>query len=434
MEVNTLLTKLIKNSAILLSGNTAANILNFFSLALITRSIDIAHFGYFSLFIIYWEIVYRIFSPQSFEVFIQKANHFLANKREKQIPKLIKIFALFDFTFVIFGFFISYFFSSFFINFFEVPSEFSASLKLLCFTILTLLLSNISFGIFRLFGEFKFQALNTFILSFFKFLAFLITFCIDPSLDNFALSYVLSYVASFLTTFILIEHVLKKHALDLKKVFISKIDWIIIKELNIISTVIYQSFSSIYRIIPRQLDIVLLGKFSNPETIALFKVAKDISNILSKIFDSLYQSIYPEIARLFASNQLLLAKKLINKIISILFFTGIFSYFLFYTFGYQFIDLLFGELYLDSYYIILIFLIGVILQVSSLPLAPILYSRGLFKEAFLNMVISTVLNLLIMIILIYKYSAVGAALSFVLFYVSWCFLTLLTIKKKEIFK
>ena len=81
----------------------------------------------------------------------------------------------------------------------------------------------------------------------------------------------------------------------------------------------------------------------------------------------------------------------------------------------------------------LIFLVGVVLQVSTLSLAPILYSKGYFKESLMNTLVASLIYLIIMIILIQKLDVIGAAISFVIFYVFWISFTMLTIKSKRIF-
>lgn len=433
MALNFLLRNLFKNSLTLLSGNFFAYILNFISLAIIARSIDISSFGYFSLFVVYWEIFYRIFNPQSFEMFIQQANKFKSKNQFDSISMLLKFLLLVDFIVIPFGFIFSLIFSRIFIISFDIPLEHVLSLKILCFCILAYLFSNISIAIFRFYNKFNIQALNTFFLAAIKLLLFSLVSFKNPSLYNFAQAFLLSHIINAIMTLFLINYVLTLNKLSLIEIFKSKINFQLIKKLKIIYSIIYQSFNTTIKTVPRQIDIVLLGSFSTPESIALFKIGKDLSNILIKIFDSFYQAMYPEISKLFINNEYSLAKKYILGISGFLFLSSIFCYLVFYLFGLNIIELIFTTKYLGAYEIMLIFLVGVVLQVSTLPMAPILYSKGYFKESLINTVFASLISLVIMIILIQKLDVIGAAVSFVIFYIIWIAFTVLTIKSKRIF-
>ena len=255
----------------------------------------------------------------------------------------------------------------------------------------------------------------------------------NPSLYNFAQAFLLSHIINAIMTLFLINYVLTLNKLSLIEIFKSKINFQLIKKLKIIYSIIYQSFNTTIKTVPRQIDIVLLGSFSTPESIALFKIGKDLSNILIKIFDSFYQAMYPEISKLFTNNEYALAKKYILGISGFLFVSSIFCYLVFYLFGLNIIELIFTTKYLGAYEIMLIFLVGVVLQVSTLPMAPILYSKGYFKESLINTVFASLISLVIMIILIQKLDVIGAAVSFVIFYIIWISFTVLTIKSKRIF-
>jgi O-antigen/teichoic acid export membrane protein len=433
VAVNIILKKLVSNAATLLSGSIPANIFNLLSIAILARSLEVNLFGYFSLFVVYSEIFLKLFNTQNFEIFIQQANIFKNAKKFKNISMLIKYFFIIDLITLTFGFIAALSLSKFFIFQLEIPVDYLVTIRILCLSIIALIFNNMSMAIFRFYNYFQFQALNTLLNAFLKFCFFVGVSYNVVSLENFAIALVVAQAISALFSVFLINHILSKNLHSLFTVFLCKIDRSLFKKLNLIKTTIYHSLNVSIKQIPRNLDIVILGKFSNPEIVAFFKIAKDISNIILKILDSIYQAMYPEISRLFSINETALAKLFTLKISALLSLLGILGYIIFFFFGNFFIEILFGANYLNSYPMILIYLIGILLQIATLPLAPILFAKGFFKESFFNMLVSNIFCLPIMIILIYKFNGLGASASFVVFYIIWITLTLNTIKRKGIF-
>tara|TARA_Y100000590_G_scaffold464223_1_gene633144 strand:+ start:1635 stop:2939 length:1305 start_codon:yes stop_codon:yes gene_type:complete len=433
VEVNMIFKKLISNATTLLSGSVLANIFNLISLTILARSLDVKLFGYFSLFVVYSEIILRLFNTQSFEIFIQQANIFKKDKNFKNIAMLIKYFFAIDLITLSIGFILAFALSKFFVLRFDIPMEYLITIRILCFSIIALIFNNISMAIFRFYNYFKFQAFQTLINSLLKLCFFVVVSYNFTSMENFAIALVCAQGISALFSIFLVNHILTKHLQSLFVIFLCKIDTALFKKLHLIKTIIYHSLNASIKTIPRGLDIVILGKFSSPEIVAFFKIAKDMSNIILKILDSIYQAMYPEISRLFSIGKVDLAKSFTLKISTFLSLIGILGYIIFFFFGNFFIEVLFGAKYLNSYPMILIYLIGVTLQIATLPLAPILFAKGLFKESFINMLVANIISFPIMIILIYNFNGMGASASFVVFYIVWISLTLNTIINKRVF-
>lgn len=58
--------------------------------------------------------------------------------------------------------------------------------------------------------------------------------------------------------------------------------------------------------VSRQLDTVILGA----EIVGIYKIAKEVANLIAKLTDPVYQAIYPEFAKLLANGKKLEAIKI----------------------------------------------------------------------------------------------------------------------------
>ena len=69
----------------------------------------------------------------------------------------------------------------------------------------------------------------------------------------------------------------------------------------IVSFLAYNELNALLGMIPKQLDIVLLGYFRNPMEVGYYKLAKSLTNVVSYLVAPLQSVTYPELAKLWGS-------------------------------------------------------------------------------------------------------------------------------------
>ena len=69
----------------------------------------------------------------------------------------------------------------------------------------------------------------------------------------------------------------------------------------ILSFLAYNDLNALLGMIPKQLDIVLLGYFRNPMEVGYYRLAKSLANVVSYLVAPLQSVTYPELARLWGS-------------------------------------------------------------------------------------------------------------------------------------
>ena len=417
------LKKVLKNAGILFSGNIGANIFGLLSVAIFTHSQGAKIFGYYVLFLAFIEIVDKIFNFQTWQAFIKFATDFQVKDEHHNVMMLLKYSFLVDLISLIVATIISLVLSNYAMNFFDIPKEYYSLLLLMSLTIL-FKTTEISTGVFRLYDRFKIQAKIAVYSSAIKFTMFALIALVAPSFELFVYATVLAQFITMMMKYFYAKSVLNEHNITIVEILKEKVNMLLLKELKIFSFIVYNNFDIAVRMVSRQLDTVILGKLYGAEIVGIYKIAKEVANLIAKLTDPVYQAIYPEFAKMLANGKKLEAKQMAIKISLYAGGAGLVFYGLFALLGEWAIGLAFGSEFLGAYDVILVYFIAIFVAVISIPLVPMLFSYGLAKEAFYNQVLATVAYAIVIYPLTYYCEAIGSAIAYIVFYVVWLLLTM----------
>lgn len=177
--------------------------------------------------------------------------------------------------------------------------------------------------------------------------------------------------------------------------------------------------NSTIRMLSREADELIIAGMTTPTALGLFKVAKQFSRILPMLTDPLYQSIYPELARLRAAGNRKQFVSLMKR--TTLFVSGIaISGWLFFVlWGDWLIALSVGIDYHDAYWIAVIYMFALIIALCTFSFTPAMLAIGLPTNSLRALFSSTVVYFSSLIIFVNLIGILGASLSYVIFYISW---------------
>jgi O-antigen/teichoic acid export membrane protein len=423
------LKKVLKNATILFSGNMGANILGLLSVAVFTHSQGAEVFGYYVLFLTFIEIIDRVFNFQTWQAFIKFATDFQVKNEHHNLMMLLKYSFLVDLISLIVATFVALFLSSFAMDFFNIPHDYYVLLLLMSLTIL-FKTTEISAGVFRLYDRFKVQAKIAVYSSAIKFAMFCMIALFAPSFEMFVYATVLAQFITMMMKYFYAKSVLYEHNITIVDVLKEKVNVPLLKELKIFSFIVYNNFDVAVRMLSRQLDTVILGKLYGAEVVGIYKIAKEVANLMAKLTDPVYQAIYPEFAKMLANGKKLEAKQMAIKISFYAGVVGFIFYGLFTLLGEWAIGLAFGSEFLEAYQVSMIYMIAILIAMISLPLPSLMHSFGLAKYAFINQVTSVLIYVIISVILISKFSMIGAAVSMIIFHIIWLIIAIMIVKNQ----
>ena len=429
MSNHSSLNKVLKNAGTLLSGNIGANIFGLLSIAIFTHSQGAVIFGYYVLFLTFIEIIDRIFNFQTWQAFIKFATDFQVKNDHSNVMMLLKYSFLVDLVSLIVATLVAAGLSIYAMSFFDIPQKYYHLLLLMSLTIL-FKTTEISTGIFRLFDRFKVQAKIAVYSSATKFVMFGVIAIFTPSFKMFIYATVFTQFITMVMKYFYAKSVLNEHDIYIVEILKEKVNMPLLNELKIFSFIVYNNFDIAVRMISRQLDIVILGKLYGVEIVGIYKIAKEASSLIAKLTDPVYQAIYPEFARMLASGKKLEARQMAIKISLYAGGVGLIFYGLFVLFGKWAIVFAFGKDFVEAYSVSIVYIIAIVIAMISLPLPPLIHSFGLAGHALFNQIISTFLYGVILIILVAKFSMLGAAISMIIFHIIWLFIALIIVNKK----
>jgi O-antigen/teichoic acid export membrane protein len=419
---------IVKNAGILLSGNVAANILGLLSLSIFTHTLGATQFGYYALFLTYLEIIGKLFGFQSWQGFIKYGADFKEKKERNNFLMLLKYSFLIDLCTSLFAFVIALSFSAMMLSFFEIPSEYSSSIMAMT-CIVAFQAIEVTTGIFRVYDKFKIQAKIAVYVSAIKLVFFGFVALFAPTFESFIVATVIAQLVATMLKFYFAKQLIAEDCIKITDVIRVKIDFNLFKEIKYLSFIVYNNFSWSVRMVSRQFDIVVLGRLFGAEVVGLYKIAKEVANIIAKLTDPIYQTIYPEFARMLSKGEKLETKRVAIKVATITAASGCVFFLGFVVLGKWAVGLAFGNEFLGAYSITLVYFLAVFIAMVSLPLAPLLLANGLAKEAFYNQLHATIGYVIVLYPLTFYYAAIGTSLAYVVFYLLWIAFTIRTIKK-----
>lgn len=419
---------IVKNAGILLSGNVAANILGLLSLSIFTHTLGATQFGYYALFLTYLEIIGKLFGFQSWQGFIKYGADFKEKKERSNFLMLLKYSFLIDLCTSLFACVIALSFSAMMLSFFEIPSEYSSSIMAMT-CIVAFQAIEVTTGIFRVYDKFKIQAKIAVYVSAIKLFFFGVVALFSPTFESFIVATVVTQLIATIFKFYFSKQLMAEDGIEITDVLRAKIDFGLFKEIKYLSFIIYNNFSWSVRMVSRQLDIVVLGRLFGAELVGLYKIAREVANIIAKLTDPIYQTIYPEFARMLSKGEKLETKRVAIKVATITAASGCVFFLGFVVLGKWAVGLAFGNEFLGAYSITLVYFLAVFIAMVSLPLAPLLLANGLAKEAFYNQLHATIGYVIVLYPLTLYYAAIGTSLAYVVFYLLWIAFTIRTIKK-----
>jgi O-antigen/teichoic acid export membrane protein len=179
------------------------------------------------------------------------------------------------------------------------------------------------------------------------------------------------------------------------------------------------NFNLTIRILSREADILLISGFVSVYEIGLFKIAKQLGQILSLIVDPIYQTIFPELSKLWIKKDYHNFINIRKRIFKIGFFVSILSWTTFLLFGKFAINIFFGEEFINVYYLTITYSIAIIISVITVSYQPTLLAIGDPKRAFLANIVATILYFVSLFFLLPLIGIQGASLSYISYYLAW---------------
>jgi O-antigen/teichoic acid export membrane protein len=160
-----------------------------------------------------------------------------------------------------------------------------------------------------------------------------------------------------------------------------------------------------------ELATVFLGWLDTTESVAFFKVAMQGMILIALGLNSINSVIMPQVARLYKQGDLKQTQKLLTHSVRLSSFVSLPIILVLIFFGQFAIDLLYGKEYLSAYTLLVILCVGQAVNVLMGSVGVVLNMTHNEKYSLRALLISLFISVLLLLVLIPIYSAIGAAIA-----------------------
>jgi O-antigen/teichoic acid export membrane protein len=416
-----LLRRLFKNAAVLFSGNMAASLLGLASLALTARALGVEDFGVLVLIATYVMVVDKLVNFQSWQAVIKYGADALEEKKDQDFKSLVKFGFMLDGATAILGTLIGAS-AAWFVGNWRGWDEQHVLMAALYSIVILFHIQGTPTGLLRIFNKFNKVAYQQAIAAFIKLLGVSIAFFSGAGLWMFLLVWgIVDILGKVLLVYFAWQELKQR---NYRSILGSKVSGIAQNFPGLWGFALTTNINSSIRMTSRELDIMIIAAILSPAAVGLYKIAKQFSLVIQKTIDPLYQSIFPELARLYAKGEVkeFVRFGLRSSLLAGLFALGV--WFFFYFFGELVIGLIVGNEYLDAIGVMLWYMMAIVVATVAFPLQPAMLSMGRPHTTLWVHLAATAIYFTALSILLPSIGLVGAGVSYLIYYISWTFFML----------
>jgi O-antigen/teichoic acid export membrane protein len=185
--------------------------------------------------------------------------------------------------------------------------------------------------------------------------------------------------------------------------------WVMLFSLNI---------NTFRKLVTNNADIVVIGWLSTPAQAGIYQLAERLSSYFGRFTDPVYDSIFPEVSRLYAAEGPRQVKPLTQRVTRVMLFALVAFIGGAYLFSGWLIPLIFGSEYVPA---IPVFYVAVLANIWTVLLwAPsVLIAAGKVKQLTAINIISSLVMLVLLFVLTKHWGSLGAAMAQVAYHLTW---------------
>jgi O-antigen/teichoic acid export membrane protein len=400
-----LFRRLLQNTGWLLSGSVVATALGLLSTVLKTQALGPELFGLLAVILAYVATVGRLATFQPWQALIKFGAEALEEERPQAFMGLVKLSLFLDIIGAVLGTLIAVAGIRIFAGWQGWDTEISYMAVFFSFSLL-FNWSGTPTGILRLldrFEMFTFQKVLTAVLGL---LGVAIVFIMDGGLWGFLLVTLIAGVVGNL--FLLLAGYLALKERQLLPNWGAPItNW-----RPFLSFSWWTYLSATLDLPVKQLDIIIVSAVVSLEATGIYKIIKQIAQLLGLLADPIYQAVYPQFATMVVNNKLASAAKYAAKIgITIFLVVGPVAFGLAAS-SVWWLDLVFGEGFSQGWLPLSIFLLFKAFSLAAIAIHPLFIAMGYVKKNTSILLVSNTLYLLSAYLLGLQFELVGISLAY----------------------
>ncbi len=408
--------RLFKNAGILLTGNVGTAGCDLVSLALTARALGPDSFGVLVLIQTYVRVVDSLINFQSWQAIIKYGADMLVQQRPEDFKRLIKFGSLLDVGSALIGAAVSASLVYWVADYQGWGAE-ESKMAIIYSAVIAFHLVGTPTAVLRLFDKFKSLALQRFGVALLKMLVIAVAFVFDAGIWVFLFVWMAMVLTDYLSLLGLGWYELKRQGY--KNIFTSKVKGVSKQLPGLWKFVGTTNLSSSIRLGAKEFDVLIVGAVVGSAAAGLYKVAKQFGSIPTRFADPLQQSIYPDMAKLWAEGSVQKFKRFIVRIGAMSGMGGLMIWLVFLVLGDFILDLTVGKEFAAAYDLLLVYMFGYVIFMFGVAFRPSILSMGFPERILAIYSLTTVIYFVALALLLPQVGVIGASIAQVVFHACW---------------
>lgn len=417
--------QIYQDAGFLISGNGFKFLLGIAAYGMTARTLGVSEFGSFALIQAYVILMDRLFNFNTRQSLVKYGAHIVESGNQTEFQRLFKFLFLVDISTAIGATTIAVGVVYIFAGALGWSREVVPSAILYC--IIIPFNTTAPGGALRLFNRFSLLTLAAAISAVVKIAGVFLAYQVNAALWGFVLAWT---IGDIVERILLIGFGINElHRRGFGYVFVGKIRGVTGLHERIWSFLLSSNLESAIRLISYDVDIFIVAYFLDLYAVGVYKIIKEVVLVVVGIGDTIHQSSYPLIARLWAAQEYSKIRRYLSdmRIIGLLCSAVILV--LYYFFGRTVLRVIFGMKDTMFYLPLLIAMFGPLLWMSQSGYASAMYALGFAPQLVMISLGGGVVSVLCQMVLTPRYGLEGAAISFVSSFVVWTICTYVLVNK-----
>ena len=306
------LSELIGNSSRLFLSELFSQIIVFLQVIMIVRFLGAASYGLFALVIVYVTVVNQLIDFRIKEAVVKYLSEFLIKKDRLRLWASLKLCYLLDFITGVIAFLIAFFSAGLVATFIIHDTQAICLIQLFAFMLLISTLDNSCSGVLIVFEKFTVLSIYVIASAGLRFIFVAAILLLGFGIKGVLLGYIIAALLSSTAVILLSLRTIKR------SVWFPGIagGMLLLKDRwrEIAAFLININFNESITLVAKNIDVLILGYFRAPAEVGFYRLAKNFTEMLSLLSNSVYTAIYPQFSRLWADKRKEEFKALIKRI------------------------------------------------------------------------------------------------------------------------
>ncbi len=405
--------RLFKNTGLLISGDTVSAVLGVLTFAVTARALGAEKLGMLVLIDAYVRIVDRLVNFQSWQFMIKYGSDALSAKDHSGFKALVKFGTMVDSLTAVIGCVVSVALAGLIARWQNWSPE-MIRLAVIYSMIVIFDIAGVPTGILRIFDKFKSFSVQKSVTSGIKFAGVLIAWTLHCGLSGFLWVWMLTEIVDYvsLTAMAWIE----LHRQGFRNIWAEPLSGITKRFPGIWNFLISTNLTGSVKVGFREFDILVVGKLLGFADVSLYKLAKKLCAALDRLTNPLFQSLYPELTKLWAKKDFKDFRFVVKRMTYIMGGLSVITWVVFVIWGREIIFITTGREFISAYSVTVWYMLANAIAVTSLPLAPMLLAMGQAHLSFWIQFLPTLIYFPILFWMLNAWGLNGAGYAYIVYH------------------